>query len=141
LLDSRRKFGDVVRFHLGPMIIHVVSHPDHIKHVLVTRQHVYNKDTRSSAKIAGITGEGLLTSSGEAWLRQRRLMQPVFNAQALLAYTDVITQETDRMLDDWQARAEAGQVLDVASEMTRLTCSIIARILLGADLSDDIDDI
>ena len=69
LLDSRRDFGDVVRFRLGPMIIHLVSHPDHIKQVLVTHQHRYNKDTRSSGKIVGITGAGLLTSNGDAWLR------------------------------------------------------------------------
>jgi len=141
LLNSRHEFGDVVRFRLGPMVIHLVSHPDHIKHVLVTEAQRYNKDTRSSSKIAGITGPGLLTSNGDAWLRQRRLMQPVFNAQRLLAYTDLIVQATDRMLDRWQANAQTGQPLDVKSEMMRLTCTIIARVLLGADLSADIDDI
>lgn len=141
LLDSRRDFGDVVRFHLGPMVIHLAAHPDHVKHVLVTNQHNYNKDTRSSSKIVGITGAGLLTSNGDAWLRQRRLMQPVFNAQRLLAYTDLIGTATDRMLDGWQARAADGAPIDVASEMTRLTCTIIARVLLGADLSADIDEV
>jgi cytochrome P450 len=141
LLESRREFGDVVRFRLGPMLIHLACHPDHIKQVLVTNQHCYNKDTRSSAKIAGITGAGLLTNNGDAWLRQRRLMQPVFNAQRLLAYIDLIVQATDRMLDSWQARAAAGQAIDVASEMMRLTCTIIARVLLGADVSSVIDEV
>ncbi len=141
LLNSQREFGDVVRFNLGPMVIHLAAHPDHVKQVLVTNQHNYNKDTRSSSKIVGITGPGLLTSNGDAWLRQRRLMQPVFNAQRLLAYTDLIVAETDRMLDGWQARADSGMPIDVASEMTRLTCTLIARILLGADLSADIDEV
>ena len=141
LLDSRREFGDVVRFHLGPMIIHQVSHPDYVKQVLVTNQHCYNKHTRSSAKIADITGPGLLTSNGDAWLDQRRLMQPVFNAQRLVAYTGLIVEATDRMLDSWQARAAAGQPLDVASEMMRLTCTIVAQVLLGADVSADIDEV
>jgi cytochrome P450 len=109
--------------------------------VLVTHQHRYNKATRSSAKIVAITGEGLLTSSGDAWLRQRRLMQPVFNAERLLAYTDVMVEATDRMLDSWQARTASGQPIDVASEMTRLTCAIVARVLLGADMSHDLDDV
>jgi cytochrome P450 len=141
LLDSRNEFGDVVRFRLGPMLIHLMSHPDHIKQVLVTHQHNYNKATRSSAKIAGITGEGLLTNNGDAWLRPRRLMQPVFNAQRLVAYTDLMIEATDRMLDTWQARAASGQPLDVSSEMTRLTCTIVARALLGADVSGDIDEV
>jgi cytochrome P450 len=139
LVNSRREFGDVVRFRLGPMLIHLVSHPDHIKQVLVTHQNGYNKDTRSSSKIVGITGEGLLTSNGDAWLRQRRLMQPVFNAQSLAGYTGVIAEVTDRMLDAWEACLAAGQAVEVASQMTRLTCTIVARILLGADVSGDIE--
>jgi cytochrome P450 len=141
LVDSRREFGDVVRFHLGPMVIHLVSHPDHVKQVLVTHQHRYNKDTRSSAKIADITGPGLLTTSGDAWLNQRRLMQPVFNAQRVVAYTGLIVEAADRMLDSWEARAATGQPVDVASEMMRLTCSIAARVLLGSDVSADIHEV
>src|SRR5438128_1648469 len=68
LLTSRRQYGDVVRFRLGPLIIHLVSHPDHVRHVLVTAQHKYDKCTRSAAKIMGVTGEGLLTSNGDSWL-------------------------------------------------------------------------
>src|SRR5262249_32072933 len=141
LLDSRRDFGDVVRFRLGPMLIHLACHPDHVRQVLVTHQHRYNKDTRSSAKIVGITGEGLLTSNGDAWRRQRRLMQPVFNAQRLTAYTGVIVEATDRMLDGWQARAAKGEPLDVASEMMRLTCTVVGRVLLGADVSAELDEV
>jgi enediyne biosynthesis protein E7 len=140
-LDSRRDFGDLVRFHLGPMVIHLATHPDHVKQVLVTHQHHYNKDTRSSAKIVDVTGAGLLTSNGDAWLRQRRLLQPVFNALRLAAFTDLIAEATDHMLDRWQAHAAAGQPVDVSSEMTRLTCTIVARILLGADVSRDIAEV
>jgi cytochrome P450 len=139
LLDSRRRFGDVVRFRLGPMVIHLVCHPDHVKQVLVTHQHRYNKDTRSSAKIADITGPGLLTSNGAAWLNQRRLMQPFFNPQRLVSYTGLIVEATDRMLDSLQARAATGQSLDVASEMMHLTGTIVAQVLLGADMRADMD--
>lgn len=53
----------------GPMIVHLVSHADHIRHVLPTRHDIYNKDTRSSAEIRSFTGEGLLSSNGDFWLR------------------------------------------------------------------------
>jgi cytochrome P450 len=139
LLDSRREFGDVVRFRLGPMLIHMVSHPDHVKQVLITNQRCYNKETRSSAKIAGITGEGLLTSNGDFWLRQRRLMQPVFQTQRLTPWTGQIVEATDQTLESWQKQAAAGQPLDVASEMMRLTCTVVARILFGADVARDLD--
>lgn len=141
LLRSHEKFGDVVRFTLGPQVVHLVSHPDHIKQVLVTHQHQYNKDTRSSSVIAGITGRGLLTTSGDPWLRQRRLMQPEFSAPRVRDYIGTIVEATDQMLDRWEAYAADGQTVDVASEMARLTCDIIAQVLLGADVSRDLQEV
>src|SRR2546423_1102480 len=118
LLDSRRSYGDVVRFTLGPMVIHLLAHPEHVRQVLVTRQHNYDKDTRSSSVLRGLVGEGLLTASGDFWLRQRRLIQPVFQHQRLAGLVPVLTEATGAMLKHWQTPAGTGQPLDVASEMT-----------------------
>jgi cytochrome P450 len=139
LVDAHRQFGDVVRFRLGPLVVHLVAHPEHIKHVLLTNQHNYNKDTRSSAKIRLVTGEGLLTSNGDFWRRQRRLSQPVFQAQRLTAFTGIMTDATAALLRRWRERPDPRRPLDIASEMMRLTCTIVARALLGADLRGDLD--
>jgi cytochrome P450 len=139
LLESRRRYGDVVRFHLGPMVIHLAAHPEHVKHVLLTNQHNYNKDTRSSAKIRSVTGPGLLTSSGDFWLRQRRLTQPIFLPQRLAAFTGIMIATTTAMLDRWQQWAKRRAALDVASEMMRLTCTIVGKALFGVDVSADLD--
>src|SRR5437899_4829226 len=139
LLDSRRRYGDVVRFRLGSMVIHLVSHPDQIKHVLVTNQINYDKNTRSSAKIRAATGLGLLTSNGDFWLRQRRLTQPGLQARQLPNFTAIMTGTTAAMLERWQVHAASGKPLDVASEMMRLTCTIVGKALFGADISPDIE--
>jgi cytochrome P450 len=141
LLTSQRDFGDVVRFRLGPMVVHLVSHPDHISHVLLTCRDHYNKDTRSSAKIRSITGEGLLTSNGAFWLRQRRLMQPAFSPQRLACFTDVMTQSTAQMLQRWSREAKAGRPVDVASQMMALTFTIVGKALFGADLGGEADTV
>lgn len=141
LLDGRARFGDVVRFRLGPMVIHLVSHPEHIKQVLVTNQHHYDKSTRSSAKIQGVTGAGLLTSNGPAWLRQRRLVQPAFHPQRVAGFTGLMTAATAKMLDRWQMPARESRPIDVASEMTRLTYTIVARSLFGVQTTGNLDAI
>jgi cytochrome P450 len=141
LLESRRRYGDVVRCRLGPQVIHLVARPEHIEHVLLTNQHNYNKETRSSSKIRSVTDRGLLTSNGDYWLRQRRLMQPVFQPRHLARFIDIMTSTTADMLDRWRPIAERGASLDVASEMMRLTCTIVGKALLGTDVSPDIGTI
>jgi cytochrome P450 len=140
-LDSRRDYGDVVRFRLGPSLIHLLAHPDHFKHVLITNQHNYNKATRSALNIKSVTGEGLLTSIGDDWLRQRRLMQPAFGAQRLAGFTELMAQATKEMVERWRPFAASAQPIDVASEMMRLTFTIVGKCLFGADVRGDLETV
>lgn len=137
LLASRAAYGDVVRFRLGPMVLHLVAHPDGIRHVLQERAEQYDKTTRSSSKIRGLTGLSLLTASGALWHRQRRLVQPGFRPAAVAGYVARMAEATDAMLEGWQRRA--GEPFDVASDMMRLTYSIVGRALFSADVSGEAD--
>jgi len=137
MLDSSRLYGDIVRFHIGPFVVHLLNHPDHIEHVLQSHARNYDKATRSSAKIRAISGDSLLTSNGELWQRQRRLMQPSFHRQSVARLAGQMTGLTAAMLARWQASIANGEPLDIASEMMRLTYAIVGNTLLGADVGED----
>jgi cytochrome P450 len=139
LVTSHRRYGDVVRFRLGPTVVHLLAHPDHIRHVLIDGQPNYDKDTRSSRQIRRVTGSGLLTSNGPAWLRHRRLMQPAFHTRHVTSFVEVMARATDIMLDGWRGVAARGDVVDLQSAMMRLTCTIVARALFGADVTAALD--
>ena len=141
LMESRQRYGDVVRFRLGPKIVHLVAGPEQIEYVLLTRHENYNKNTRSSSKIRSVTGQGLLTSNGDFWLRQRRLTQPIFARERLEGFLEIMTSTTGEMLDRWGALSRQGKPVDVASEMMRLTCTIIGKALFGTDVSSDLETI
>jgi cytochrome P450 len=141
LLRSARQYGDVVRFHLGPFVVHLLNHPDHIEHVLQSGASNYDKATRSSAKIRAISGDSLLTSNGELWKRQRRLMQPSFHRKRIAGMAAEMTAFTDAMLQRWQTHLASGEALDIAAEMMRLTYSIVGKTLLGAEVGRDSIDI
>jgi cytochrome P450 len=130
LTESRARFGDVVRFRLGPLVYHLVAHPDGIRRVLLEHKDRYDKQTRSSAKIRDMTGLGLLTESGALWHRQRRLMQPGFRPAAVAGFVARMEAATDTMLERWQRHRDAP--FDLASEMMRLTYSIVGRSLFSA---------
>src|SRR6266508_2917536 len=72
-LESWRAYGDVVRFRLGPFVGHILAHPDYIQHVLVSNAQNYSKGP-SYAKAQSVILCGLLTSEGDLWRRQRRLV-------------------------------------------------------------------
>src|SRR5437870_50612 len=79
LMDGWRQFGDVVRFRVPGLSIYLVAHPDHVRHVMVDHHRNYPKVPSVDSKFKDISGEGLLNTQGEFWLRQRRLMQPAFH--------------------------------------------------------------
>lgn len=133
LLDGARDHGDVVRFRLGPLVAHLVNHPDHVAHVLQSPGPGYDKQTRSTAAITAICDESLLTSNGEAWETRRRLIQPAFHRQRLARLTDTMTACITTRLARWQP----GAPIDVASEMMHLTFTIVGRTILGADVERD----
>lgn len=132
LQSATRDHGDVVRFRIGPLVVHLLNHPDHVTHVLQTRARHYDKATRSSAAIAAIAGTSLLTTNGAAWEARRRLMQPVFHRQQVGDLADVMRRVAARRLDAWTP----GATIDVASKMMRIAFEIAGVAILGADVSD-----
>jgi cytochrome P450 len=137
MMESAREYGDVVRFHLGPLVVHLLNHPDHVEHVLQSHARNYDKATRSSAMIRSISGDSLLTSNGALWQRQRRLMQPSFHRQRVAGLAAEMIRCTAGMLQRWQEHLANGQPVDIASEMMRLTYTIVGKTLLGADVGAD----
>jgi enediyne biosynthesis protein E7 len=137
MLEGSREYGDVVRFHIGPFVVHLLNHPDHVEHVLQSHARNYDKATRSSAKIRAISGDSLLTSNGELWQRQRRLMQPSFHRQRIAGLAGQMISFTGAMLAQWQANIANSEPLELASEMMRLTYAIVGNTLLGADVGED----
>jgi len=127
-----REYGDLVPLRLGPRRGLLAFHPDAIEEVLVTRNRDFVKSP-GVRLLARVLGNGLLLSEGEAWLRQRRLVQPAFHRQRLQAHGEVMTAYTERRISGWKD----GDVLDIHAEMTALTQAIVAKTLFDADVRDE----
>jgi enediyne biosynthesis protein E7 len=111
----------------------VLRHPKAIQHVLQDNHANYIKGIFYD-DLRVLLGEGLLTSEGSEWLRQRRLAQPAFQAAALEIYHPVMVETIASFLDSWKARATPGAEVEVFREMARLTLRIVARTLFVIDL-------
>jgi cytochrome P450 len=95
LMRTFHTYGDVAYYRLGPIRSHLISDPDGVKHVLQEHVKNYTKDHISYGMVRWVTGNGLLTSQGDVGLRQRRLAQPAFHRQRLVALGDLMVARTE----------------------------------------------
>jgi cytochrome P450 len=129
-----REYGDIVFMRVVNIPTYLISHPRYIEEVLVTNYRnfikaVYLRESRA------LFGDGLLTSDGDAWVRERRLGQRAFRHEHLATYAETIVRFVERKLAQWQD----GETRDMHREMMRLTLEIIARVLFGRELADELE--
>lgn len=130
-------FGDVVRIQVGRSCFHFVAHPDHIKYILQDNNQNYGRSSLTRMLKAAL-GDGLLTSEGDLWRRQRRLAQPAFHRQRIGNFATIMTECTQVMLERWETSTARRQPLEVLAEMSNLTNLITTRALFSSDMGEDI---
>ena len=131
------EYGDVVHWTgLGGQF-YQLNHPEHIAHVLVHNNTNYVKGEQFQRILRPLTGDGILNSEGEAWRRNRRLIQPAFNPDRISVYAEMMTDQTARTLDGWAD----GETVTIHEEMMELTLRIVAEALFGVDIDRYVDEI
>jgi len=128
------EYGDVLHFMVGDAHEYFIANPDMIREILVRQSDVFIKGPNYTSKRQGLArfmGQGLVTSNGDFWKRQRRLVAPAFHTQRISAYADTMVNYTLERMAEW----DDGAVLDVDEEMMLLTLLIVGRTLFDADAS------
>jgi cytochrome P450 len=126
---AARNFGDVVYFQFLHVPMILLVHPDDIESVLLTNPANFHK-SRDYRALAKVLGNGLLTSEGQVWRAQRRMLQPAFRRENILSYAPVMSACAEKMLSGWRD----GETRDLHQEMMALTLDIVGKALFGADV-------
>jgi cytochrome P450 len=135
LREVSREYGDVAELKLlWPMRLVLLSHPDHVAHILQVNPANYPVK-RPSMHLEAMMGNGLTLSNGELWQRQHRIMQPAFQRHKTEATAASVSGEVSRMLQQWRRRENG--VIDLAVEMERLSLNILLRTLFGSGIQQD----
>lgn len=131
-----RAYGDVVFFRFFNIPVCLVTHPEGIDYILVKRQSNFLK-SRDYRAFRPILGNGLLTSEGEFWQAQRKLIQPAFRHENILAYAGIMLESATLALASWRD----GETRDIHADMMALTLEIVAKALFGSDVSGVAGDV
>jgi cytochrome P450 len=133
--DLRRIHGDYVRIPTVPGYdIYLLADPAAVEHVLVKNYKNYRKPEFLIEPVRLLLGNGLFSSEGDFWLRQRRLAQPAFLRGAIVRLAAPMTAAVESLTRTWET-APDGRTLDIVSEMMRLVLEIAGATLFGADVA------
>ncbi|MBM3997502.1 MAG: cytochrome P450 [Planctomycetes bacterium] len=136
LTRCARDYGDMVWIRLFLRRVYLAFHPDLIEEVLVTQSKHFIKHFALRLNPV-LLGNGLLTSEGDFWLRQRRLIQPVFNRSRIMSYGPPMVDAAQRMLAGWKA----GERRDIHAEMMHVTLAIAAKTLFNTEVDGDAEGV
>lgn len=135
LEECAENYPDITHIKLLNRYIYVVQNPQMAKYVLQENHTNYAKG-RAYDVLRFFLGNGLLTSEGDFWKRQRRLAQPAFHRDRLEDLAQLTAKATFKLLREWKKRE--GTVINFSQEMAKLTIEIVSRALFGAEVSDDL---
>ena len=136
-LDIARQYGDIAYYKAGPLHVYQLAHPDLARQILVEQPEKFVKSRYIKRAFRPFAGEGLLTSDGEFWKQQRKLMQPAFHHGRLTGYGTVMVARATQMADSF----DDGRVLEIDVEMAKLTLGIVVKSLFGADFTRESQEI
>ena len=140
MTENQVACGDFYDVHLPHVPLFVLSKPEYAKHVLVTHNKKYRKSFAYEF-LRHPLGNGLLTSEGDFWLKQRRIAQPAFHRERLSALASTIAETTEEMLREWEEYAYQHEAFNATHDLMRLTSRVVARALFGSDVVEVASDI
>src|ERR1700677_4305691 len=129
------EFGDIYRVFAPARGVYnyVINHPDDIKRVLLSNHRNYTKG-EGMDRVKILLGNGIMTSEGDFWRRQRRMMQPDFHRRVIARFGGLTLDVNERFAERWAAHAARGEPINLTDHTSELTLDIVLRSIFGADL-------
>src|ERR1700719_4976253 len=130
------QYGDVYRIFAPSRGVYnyVINHPEDIKRVLLTNHRNYTKG-EGMDRVKILLGNGIMTSEGAFWRRQRRMMQPSFHRRVIDQFSALISEVNEKFAQRWDAMSARGEAVNISSDTSELTLEIVLRSIFGSDLA------
>ena len=123
------------RYTIGGHESVILSRVDDIRHVLIGAGKNY-KRARQHQNLGLTIGNGLISSDGEQWQRERAKMQPVFDQELLTSVAEYTSAYTAAALQDLQTTANNGETIDIYPLLQQITMRVIGKLLFSRDVAE-----
>jgi cytochrome P450 len=141
LMDMFEAHGDFYRFYNPGTRSHVyvLAHPEYAKQVLITHYKNFVKGFGID-RVKILLGHGIMTSEGDFWHRQRRMIQPAFHRTILSRFLPMVREQNLRMRDAWRAAAGTGGTINVDEDTSVMTLALVLDSIFSEDLARIVDE-
>jgi cytochrome P450 len=137
--ESMSRFNGTYSVHLGKKKYIITQDPGFIDHVLKSNHRNYHKSPFQTDSLGKFLGNGLLTSNGDYWLKQRRLIQPGFHAEKIHALYEIIGKTANDFLD--QMHEGRQNVYPLMNELAfRMVINTLFNIKIPIDVRNQLGD-
>lgn len=135
------EYGDLIRLKgfLGQATI--VGSPELAREVLVDRYNKYQQKSQSYIVLRILMGNGLVTSEGDFWRGQRKLVQPAFHRKRLEAIFGMMVERVRDLVTHLDEAASAKKAIDLTPYLSHLTLDVISRAMFSSDVQGAAADV
>jgi cytochrome P450 len=135
LREGFARYGDLYRVFAPSRGVYnyVINHPSDVKRVLLTNHRNYTKG-EGMDRVKILLGNGIMTSEGDFWRRQRRMMQPAFHRRVLDRFSRLLHDVNEKFAHRWAAKSAAGEAVNLSDDVSELILEIVLKSIFGTDL-------
>jgi cytochrome P450 len=130
--DQFEQFGDIYKASIYGTSAYVIRNPGYAEYVLRENWRNYVKG-QAIKRVALLLGNGLMTSEGESWIRQRRMIQPAFHREGMARLTKITATANAALLETWQRAARNQEEVNVTADVSRMVLKVVLVSIFGDD--------
>ena len=127
------RYGELYKASVYGSNVYVVSAPQYCERILRYNWQNYARNGLVVQRIKLALGHNLITSNGELWSRQRRMIQPAFTKNAIGSFIDIIVGVNAEVLDKWKSAARKGKTVNVTRDLSLMVLKITLTFIFGDD--------
>lgn len=134
MMKNTDAWGDIIYFRFFHYKTYFINHPDYIQQVMQENNRKYVKSPGYNP-LKLLIGNGIFTSEGNFWLKQRRMYQPAFNKDNIKIYSNAVIESSNALIQRWEMFNQKDIPINISQEMMKITLEIIGKTLFSTDVS------
>jgi cytochrome P450 len=129
------EYGPIFKVKMGPSVFVVIADPEVINKMLRDRPETFRRRRALETIISEMGFNGVFSSEGEDWRRQRKQVALALNSAHLHQFTPKLLATTETLHKRWLGAAERGTSVDLCRDVMRYTVDVTTQLAFGVNVN------